>query len=190
MSTAVTPPATLDDLARVHGRAELMNGRIVHLMPSGVLHTRVSKRLLWVIDQHALATGIGEAFGDNLAYAFRPPLPALPSGRRSLSPDVSYYNGQLPANLEKFVDGPPTFAVEVRSENDYGPAMDREYADKRKDYFFAGTLVVWDVDPRAESITVYNFSDPLTPAVFRRGDVADAEPALPGWRLKVDDIFV
>src|SRR6059058_4838882 len=80
MSTAITPPATLDDLARVHGRAELINGRIVHLMPSGVLHTRVSKRLLWVVDHQVIATGVGEAFGDNLAYAFRPPLPALPSG--------------------------------------------------------------------------------------------------------------
>jgi Uma2 family endonuclease len=67
--------------------------------------------------------------------------------------------------------------------------MDREYEDKRKDYFFAGTQVVWDVDPKAETVTVYRLADPLTPVVFRRGDTADAEPAVPGWRLKVDDIF-
>jgi Uma2 family endonuclease len=189
MSTTITPPATLDDLAQVHGRAELINGRIVHLMPSGVLHARVSRRVLRALDDRAAASGAGEAFGDNLAYAFRPPLPPLPSGRRSLSPDASYYNGPLPANLSKFIDGPPTFAVEVRSEGDYGPAKDSEYEDKRKDYFFAGTQVVWDVDPLAETITAYKLSDPTTPVVFRRGDTADAEPALPGWRLKVADIF-
>jgi Uma2 family endonuclease len=189
MTPATTPPATLDDLAKVEGKAELINGRIVHLMSSGVLPARVARRILRSLDDYAASSGVGEAFGDNLAYAFRPPLPALPTGRRSLSPDASYYSGPLPPNLFKFVDGPPTFAVEVRSEHDYGPAMDREYEDKRKDYFFAGTQVVWDVDPKAETITVYRISDPLTPVVFRRGDTADAEPAVPGWRLKVDDLF-
>ena len=47
----------------------------------------------------------------------------------------------------RFVAGPPTFAVEVRSENDYGPSAEREMAAKRADYFEAGTRVVWDVDP-------------------------------------------
>jgi hypothetical protein len=37
-------------------------------------------------------------------------------------------------------------AVEVRSEGDYGPAAEREMAAKRRDYFAAGTQVVWDVD--------------------------------------------
>ena len=62
-------------------------------------------------------------------------------------------------------------------------------ADRRTDYFTAGTQVVWDVDPLAETIIAYNLSDPTTSVVFRRGDTADAEPAVPGWRLKVDDLF-
>ncbi|HEX4610225.1 MAG TPA: hypothetical protein VH092_18680 [Urbifossiella sp.] len=56
-------------------------------------------------------------------------------------------------------------------------------------YFEAGTLVVWDVDPIGRTITRYTAAAPFTPLVFRRGNVADAEPALPGWRLPVDDIF-
>jgi hypothetical protein len=39
----------------------------------------------------------------------------------------------------RFIEGPPTFAVEVRCENDYGPSADDEYAAKRADYFEAGT---------------------------------------------------
>jgi Uma2 family endonuclease len=46
----------------------------------------------------------------------------------------------------KFFEGAPVFAVEVRSEGDYGPAAERELAEKRADYFAAGTLAVWDVD--------------------------------------------
>ena len=30
---------------------------------------------------------------------------------------------------------------------------------------------------------------PDQPVIFRRGAIADAEPAVPGWRMKVDDIF-
>jgi Uma2 family endonuclease len=89
----------------------------------------------------------------------------------------------------RFIEGPPTFAVEVRSENDYGPAADAAIAAKRVDYFAAGTLVVWDVDPLAETIVSYKGSNLSQPIVYRRGDTADAEPAVPGWRMTVADIF-
>ena len=89
----------------------------------------------------------------------------------------------------RFTDGFPNFAVEVRSETDYGPAKDREYADKRRDYIFAGTLAVWDVDPLAQTVTLYRAADPDTAVIFRPGDTADAEPAVPGWWMVVADLF-
>ena len=46
----------------------------------------------------------------------------------------------------------PTFAVEVRSEGNYGDAAEEEMAAKRADYFQAGTAVVWDVDPIAQCV--------------------------------------
>jgi Uma2 family endonuclease len=127
----------------------------------------------------------GRAFTDNMGFAVQ----ELPSGRESFSPDVSFYDGPLPANRMRFVEGPPTFGVEVRSESDYGPAAELEMAAKRDDYFTAGTLVVWDVDPIAETVTAYRRSAPVQPIVFRRGEIADAEPAVPGWRMAVDDVF-
>jgi Uma2 family endonuclease len=125
------------------------------------------------------------AYGDGIGYA----VPELPSGRESFSPDASYYDGPRPANRMRFIAGPPTFAAEVRSENDYGPAAEADLAAKRADYFAAGTLVVWDVDPRAATVTVYRAAAPASPVTYRRGDTAEAEPAVPGWRLAVDDLF-
>jgi Uma2 family endonuclease len=171
---------------KTDGKAELINGRIVSIMPSGFLPGRVARRITRSLEDYVAAGGRGEVIADNVGYAFDQP---LLSGRQSLSPDSSFYTGPLPADLMKYVKGHPDFAVEVRSENDYGPKPDQEYADKRKDYFFAGTLVVWDVDPLAETVTVYRAADPLAPTVFRRGDVANAEPAVPGWRLAVDVLF-
>jgi Uma2 family endonuclease len=89
----------------------------------------------------------------------------------------------------RFIDGPPTLAVEVRSQEDYGPRAEAEQAAKRADYFAAGTLVVWDVDPQAKTIAVYRAETPTVPVVYRAGQMADAEPAAAGWRLAVDDVF-
>ena len=51
--------------------------------------------------------------------------------------------------------------------------------------FAAGTLVVWEVDV----VRVYRASDPERPTIYRSGDVAEAEPALPGWSMPVDDLL-
>ena len=89
----------------------------------------------------------------------------------------------------RFIEGPPTFAVEVRSENDYGDAAEAELAAKREDYFAAGTLVVWDVDPLANTIACYRSATPTHPVWFRVGDKAEADPAVPGWQIAVAEVF-
>ena len=62
---------------------------------------------------------------------------------------------------------------------------------RRADYFAAGTLVVWDVDVLQEQLVrVYRAADPAHPTIYRRGDIAEAETALPGWRMPVDDLFI
>jgi hypothetical protein len=49
---------------------------------------------------------------------------------------------------------------------------------------------VWDVDLLSEDvIRSYKASDPDNPVIFQRGDIADAEPAVPGWRMAVDQLF-
>lgn len=178
-------PATFADLMNVDGKAELIGGRVIELMATGRLPNRIGKRILTSLDSFVEVNGIGEAFTDNVGYAIDPP---LTSGRQSFSPDVSCYNGPR-TDDSSFIPGPPTFAVEVRSENDYGPGADREYAAKRADYFEAGTLVVWDVDPVGQTVTKYESAAPTAGTTFRPGDTADAEPAVPGWRLDVTALF-
>ncbi len=85
----------------------------------------------------------------------------------------------------RFVADAPTLAIKVRSETDYGAKPEREMASKRAEYFEAGTLVVWDVDPVAGVVRRYRPGEDA-PAEFRAGGEADAEPAAPGWRVMVD----
>jgi Uma2 family endonuclease len=185
MPSMTQAAATLDDLYRVDSKAELIGGRIVPLMATGRRPNRVASRIFRSLDDYALATGRGEAYTDNMGFAVAP----LISGRESFSPDASYFLGPFPANDMRFIIGPPVFAVEVRSENDYGDAAEMARAAKRADYFEAGTRAVWDVDPIADRILKYRFDAPDQPEVFIRGQVADAEPAVSGWTIPVDTIF-
>jgi Uma2 family endonuclease len=90
----------------------------------------------------------------------------------------------------KFLSEAPIFAVEVRSDGDYGPRAEREIAEKRAEYFAAGTKVVWDVDLLSDDVVrVYRAGSPEQPTVYRRGETAEAEPAVPGWTFPVDEFF-
>lgn len=177
--------ATLDDLYREEGKAELIGGRIVRFMASGYLPSRIAGNIFSSLRQFEKQTRTGFAFGDGIGYA----VPELTSGRESFSPDASFFAGALPANLMRFIEGAPLFTAEVRSENDYGDAAEEEMAAKRADYFEAGTMVVWDVDPVNQTIAVYRADAPTQALFFRRSSVAEAEPALPGWRVPVDEVL-
>lgn len=132
--------------------------------------------------EYARRTKHGRAIGDN--KGFHVDLP----DRESFSPDAAFYVGPNPGM--RFYEGAPVFAVEVRSEGDSGPSAERELAEKRADYFQAGTLVVWDVDLRSDQVVkVYRATDPTRPQSYRRGELAEAEPAVPGWTMAVDDLF-
>jgi len=178
--------ATLNDLMKVDGKAELIGGRIVSIMPTGYWPGELAFRISLSLRDYIASGAKGHVIADSVGYAFDPP---LPSGRQSFSPDSSFYTGRVPKKHMRYIDGFPIFAVEVRSDSDYALAADQEYEEKRADYFAAGTEIVWDVDPIAEMISAYKAADPATPVVFRRGDMADAEPSLPGWRLSVDELF-
>ena len=175
--------ATIEDLYRLpdNAKAEIVDGEIVLMSPTGDMPGRAGGSIYVSLRQHEGRTA-GRAYPDNVG--FRVNLP----NRDSFSPDVAWYIG--PSARMKFLEGSPVFAVEVRSEYGYGPIAEQLMAAKRSDYFAAGTLVVWDVKLLGpEVIKSYNANDPDTPSMFRRGDIADAEPAVPGWRLSVDELF-
>lgn len=174
--------ATIDDLYKVEGKAELVNGEIVHMSPTGLLPHYAARQITISLSHYESATRSGYAIGDNTAFVVNLP------HRKSFSPDAAFYAGKM---TMRFGEGAPIFAVEVRSEGDYGPRAERQMAQKRADYFAAGTLVVWDVDLDSDAVVrVYRATAPSDPTVYQRGQLAEAEPALPGWTMPVEDLFL
>ena len=174
--------ATIEDLYQVKGKAEIVNGEIVLMAPTGYLPNYAASEIFVSLREHSRRTKSGYAIADNAGFRVKLP------NRTSFSPDAAWYTGK-PTGM-KFLEGTPVFAVEVRSEGDYGASAEREITDKRRDYFVAGALCVWDVDLLSSDVVkAYFASNPENPVIFRRGDAANAGEVVPGWSISVDDLF-
>lgn len=181
MSTRIE--ATIEDLYRLphEVKAEIVDGEIVTMSPTGFMPGRAGHTICSSLRRIERAVG-GFAVPDNVAFEVNLPR------RKSFSPDAAFFQGQ-PSGM-RFLVGAPVFAVEIRSENDYGRTAEATIAQKRADYFAAGTLVVWDVDLLGDDVVkVYRAAEPDIPTVYRRGEIAEAEPAVKGWTMPVDELF-
>ena len=102
-------------------------------------------------------------------------------------PDVSYTSwDRLPGRKVPVAPIPelyPDLAVEVLSPGN----TKAEMAQKRKDYFVSGVSVVWQIDPIERTVRVYNTPDDS--ATYAVGDIVDAAPVLPDFRVPVADLF-
>ncbi len=178
----VSVDTLIEKLSRTEGKAEIINGEIVEFMSTGDEPSSAATNVLLSLKLYERQTKSGRAYGDNVGF-----LVSLPN-RKSFSPDASFFMGER-AGM-KFLQGAPIFAVEVRSENDYGKKAEEVIKQKRDDYFAAGTKVVWDVDLLDEDIIKsYSYENPETPQIFKRGEIANAESALPNWSFEVDELF-
>ena len=170
-----------EQLMRIEGKAEIVGGKIQEFMPTGEEPILASGEIFISLHAYARRIGRGRAVPDNAT--FRVDLP----NRKSFSPDAAYMTQERSGSMRP-INGAPLFAVEVRSENDYGPPAERAIAAKIADYFAAGTLAVWDVDLLSENVVTLH-QPQSAPQTFGRGDVADAGAALADWTMNVDEIF-
>lgn len=183
MST-VTDPLTERLIAELHtidGKAEIVDGKVVRISPSGCLPGSAAGAIVASLHEQ-VARDAGRAYTSTVAFLINLP------NRKTISPDASFYIG--PRAGMKFPQGSPVFAAEVRDEGERGLAIERQIAAKRSDYFAAGTKVIWDVDLDSEDVVrVYRADSPNLPTIYRRGELAEAEPAVPGWKMPVDELF-
>jgi Uma2 family endonuclease len=89
-------------------------------------------------------------------------------------------NGKLP---EKRFDFSPDLAVEVLSPTD----ISFDVEAKIQEYLDAGTQIVWLAKPKSRRISVYRPDG--TEVTFGPNDTITAEPVLPGFSMRVGDVF-
>jgi Uma2 family endonuclease len=174
--------AEASDILVIPGKAEIVRGVVTHFSVAGGLAGWATDQIFSSLHDYARRTNSGIAVGDNKAF-----LVDLP-GRKSFSPNAAFYTGKMSAG---YYQGAPIFAVEVMDGLDYSNEGWRRIHSKRHDYFEAGTEVVWNVDVLvSEKVWAYRRANPDEPTRYGRGDVAEAEPAVPGWTMPVDELFL
>ena len=103
------------------------------------------------------------------------------------APDVGFFSwARLPGRKvpkEAIAPVPPDLAIEVLSKGNTRKEMTR----KRREYFKAGVLRVWQVDPRKRQVVVY--SSPTESELLGDGDTLRGEPVLPGLEISVTALF-
>lgn len=87
------------------------------------------------------------------------------------------------AHLTPVADYVPDLVVEILSASN----TRKEMARKRREYFAAGTKLVWIVDPDARTVAVY--TEPTTPAVLTTADTLTGGDVLPGFALPLTELF-
>ncbi len=102
-------------------------------------------------------------------------------------PDVAFISwGKLPRRKVPAVPIPalsPDLAVEILSETNTPQEMKR----KCREYFQAGTRLVWLVDPKRRQVRA--FTSPQRSKVFRESQTLDGSPVLPGFRMPLRELF-
>jgi len=181
MSLMKTPrPATVEDLVRMPEdgyKYELVDGAI-EVSPGGMRHAKVGGKIFYLLKRTADRTGEGEVYGPDVGLT-------LPNGNVR-SPDVCYVRREkLPGgeSPEGFGEVVPDLVVEVLSPGD----RMRQVAGKIGEFLDAGTPLVWLVDPKSRTVTIYrSLSDTKH---LTENDTIDAEPVLPGFSVRVSEFF-
>ena len=95
---------------------------------------------------------------------------------------VSAEVASLNANAA-FFEGPPILAVEILSPSDTQEKIDEKIAL----YLETGVAVVWVVNPRFRTVTVFRPDAP--PALFNDQQELEGGAHLPGFRVEVAKLF-
>ena len=146
--------------------------------PAGGEHGDVQFGLGGRMRLHADATGAGYVIGEVGFYLARNPDTVR-------APDVAFVaRERFPHGLpQEFIDGAPDLAVEVVSPND----SHADVMEKVGEYLDAGTRLVWVASRRTRSVTVHRPDG--TAQTLRADDVLSGEDVLPGFQVRVRELF-
>jgi Uma2 family endonuclease len=184
MSVAIAASAlrSLTDPDEVESHFEIIDGVRVELPPMSILASRIASNLQAYLGHYARSNQAGESLVETL---FHLPLPV----DRNRRPDVAFVSAQTVARAppqlgsENAWDVLPELMVEVISPND----LAEEIIERVKEYFTAGTKLVWVIYPTARLVYVYE--SPRNPRVLGEVEELDGGTLLPGFRISIASLF-
>ncbi len=174
--------ATVDDVTRLRDTEkrlyELVDGTLVEKSIGWQESLLAGILVHWLhsyLDLHRLGVATG---ADGMTRLF---------GDTVRGPDVAFVtwdrmpNGQIPT--DPIPDLVPNFVIEVLSPSNTYAEMSR----KRREYFHAGVELLWMVDHRNRTVTVFRSTQDAT--VYLEDNTIDGGHVLPGWQVNIAELF-
>ena len=161
-------------------RYVLLDGELVTVSTPGELHQSVSAQLGWRLVQFA--------YENNLGRVYHAPFDLVLSDTDVVQPDLLFVSNErsqiiTPENIQ----GAPDLVVEILSPS----TSTRDRTFKRTLYARHGVKEYWMADTTAKDVTVLLLGDRGFEVVdVYSGSEAMTSPTLPGFRLKLDGIFL
>ena len=153
---------------------EYVKGELVPMSPPTRIHSKISVNVIRHLDQHVRENQLGEV---HVEATFQ-------VGERGLKPDVAFVStSRLDGDENTGFPIPPDLAIEVLSPTD----VQWRVVDKAFAYLNAGTRLVWVLDPRSKTVTVYRSENDM--ALLMREDTLTGEDVVPGFTCRVSQLF-
>src|SRR5438105_5045578 len=150
MASVQAPSAPIPQLHRLKSEAgvEFANGQIVE-KPVSIESSEIELTIGRLLGNEAARSNAARVFPASMGYQCFRDEPA-----RFRKPDVSVVRVERLAGIdprEGFIPIPPDLAVEVMSPND----LAEDIAEKVDEYLKHSFAVVWVVQPRTRTVTIY-----------------------------------
>ena len=165
---------------------EVIEGEIVEMSPVGGLHHFVAGNIYDELRAFTRKHNLGFVFMDGLLYLLHKEGKGI---RGAQVPDVSYIRASDMVSgwkIEQPYPGAPTLAVEVMSPDD----KIEEVLGRVRRYLQAGGEQVWLVFPKERELHQYHRATPNSVLIYQHEDTLEGETLLPGFSLKISDVFV
>jgi Uma2 family endonuclease len=178
--TTLTTAEELLRMPRVQWRYELIDGELRQMSPASHDHGDMAMNIGSRIAQFVRENKLGKAYAAETGFILR----RNPDTVRA--PDAAYISHARLAQVRPgkgFFPGAPDLAVEVISPSD----SYEEVEAKVLDWLEAGTRMVIVVNPRLRNVSVYRGRSDIR--ILSEHDTLDGSDVLPGWSVKVAEIF-
>ena len=157
-------------------RHELIKGELLTMPPPKFEHGRVSANLMIILGQYAKANRLGRVCGETGYHLESDPDTVL-------APDIAFIaSDRVRARTPGYRLDPPDLAVEVMSQWDTKPEVDR----KTVLWLELGAKCVWNVNPKKRTVEVNRANGEKR--VFHETEEL-IDDIVPGFRVKVSEIF-
>jgi Uma2 family endonuclease len=174
---------TADDLLALPKdgvRQELVKGELRTMPPAGFEHGAVGINLSTPLDQHVKRDHLGVVVAAETGFL----LERDPDTVRAA--DIAFVRSERIAQFgvpKKYFPGAPDLAIEIVSPGDTINEVD----EKVQTWLASGTTLVWVVNPRQKTVSVYHAHQ--HPAILTLDDYLEGLDVVPGFRIQVRDIF-